>query len=54
MGKSTIRELKKERKACFELMGELAKNVAGKYKCRVLESPGNSISMAMHLSLEKL
>jgi hypothetical protein len=33
-------------------MGELAREVAGKHKCRVLESPANTISMAMQLNIE--
>lgn len=33
-------------------MGELAKQVANKHKCRILESPGNSISMGMQLTLD--
>lgn len=52
MGKSTIQELRKERKACFELMAELARQSADRHKCRVLVSPANSISMAMQLRID--
>lgn len=51
MGKSTIRELMKERKACFKLMEELAKEAAERHKCRVLSSPTNTISMTIQLTL---
>lgn len=33
-------------------MGTLAKSAAVRHKCRVLESPSNSISMAMQLDID--
>lgn len=54
MGKSSIRLLRKERKECFDKMGKMANSIANKYNCRVLESPLNTISMAMWLQLAQL
>jgi O-phospho-L-seryl-tRNASec:L-selenocysteinyl-tRNA synthase len=50
MGKSTLKDLKKERKVNFEQMKKLGTAFAEKYKCKILESPGNTISIGMQLS----
>lgn len=49
MGKSTLRQLKKERKHNFEKMKQAGYEFAKMFDCKILETPANTISIAMKL-----
>lgn len=49
MGKKTIHELKTERKTLFQYLLTAGRSFADKHGCKVLSTPTNSISIAMHL-----
>jgi len=50
MGKKSLQELKIERKNNFAELNKAAGAFAQKYDCKVLKTPGNSISIGLHLT----
>ena len=50
MGKKSIQELKIERKNNFAELNKAAGVFAQKQGCKVLKTPGNSISIGLHLT----
>ena len=50
MGKKSIQELKIERKNNFAELNKAAGVFAQNYGCKVLKTPGNSISIGLHLT----
>lgn len=50
MGKKCLQELKIERKNNFAELNKAAVAFAQKYDCKVLKTPGNTISIGLHLT----
>jgi hypothetical protein len=50
MGKKSIQELKAERKTNFIELTKAAAIFAEKFGCKVLKTPGNSISVGLYLA----